>query len=194
MAELTRRCVSRPSSEAATAYGARPGWQRRLAFLGAAFLIIAFQGCVTETRSKSGLEPGARAVSVELRRTISGIGYNGVLFTPLDGEGADLLGWTPSEYDIARMEALVPENLVAASPRLFAAGLPKLVEYRRQYSGHLANDRRIIQANYIHYSLIKERKLDWKHSRVPVSDAGARYFQLWFDLDSERIVNLLPAT
>ena len=91
------------------------------------------------------------------------------------------------------MEARLPGMLQEAGPRLFAEGPPNLGEYRRQYSGHRANDRRIIQVNYIHIALIKERDLDWKQQRLPVYDAGNRYFQIWYDLDAARIVKLLPA-
>ncbi len=169
----------------------RCAWNTALAF-AIVVLVIAVQGCVTETKRRSALDPSARVVSVELRRPITGIGYKGVLFTPLDAAGDALLGWTPSNYDIARMEARLPSLLPGAGPKLFAGELPDLSEYRRQYSGHATSDRRIIQANYIHSSLIAERNLDWKHRRVPILNVGARYFQIWFDIEAEQVVHLLP--
>ena len=172
--------------------GSRPRWNLSYSFIAATFLLILLQGCVTETKRRSALDSSSRAVSVELRRPIIGISYKGVLFTPLDAEGNELLGWTPSEYDIARMEAHLPRILPDAGPGLFAGSPPNLSEYRRQYSGHIMGDRRIIQVNYIHLTLIEERSLDWKHTRVPIYDAGVRYFQVWFDLEAERVVNLLP--
>ncbi len=165
MAEPTRRCARNAA----------------LAFAGV-FLVISNLGCVTETKRRSALDPSARAVSVELRRPIAGIGYTGVLFTPLDAAGDALLGWTPSEYEIARMEARLPSLLKDAGPKLFAGELPDLREYRRQYSGHATSDRRILQVNYIHSSLIAERNLDWKHRRFPILNVGARYFKIWFDM------------
>lgn len=193
MADVIRRCARKTVLTQVVSTCNPLGDRRRaLLFVPVACLAIFIQGCVTEATRQSSLDPSALAVSVELRRVITGIGYKGVLFTPLDAEGAELLGWTPSAYDIARMEARVPELLERAGPRLFAEGLPDLSRYRRQYSGHLANDRRILQANYIDFTLIQERNLDWEHSRIPVYDAGARYFQVWFDMESERIVQLLP--
>jgi len=193
MAESTRRVSTVPLVDPAATRGTRPSWHRSISLVAVAFLVISLPGCVTETKRQSGLDPGSRAVSVELRRPIGGIGYAGVLFTPLDAEGGHLLGWAPSEYDIARMEAHLPGMLREAGPGMFADGSPDLGEYRRQYSGHLAKDRRIIQANYIHFALIKERNLDWKQQRLPVHDAGTRYFQIWYDLDAAQIVKLLPA-
>jgi len=161
-------------------------------WVATALFVISLPACVTETKRKSGLDLGSHEVSIELRRPIVGIGYDGVLFKLLDAEGAQLLGFTPSEYDIARMEARVPGMLRSAGPRLFAEGPPDLARYRRQYSGHLAKGQRIIQVNYIDVALIKERNLDWKHRRSPVYDVGTRYFRIWYDLDAEQIVKLLP--
>ncbi len=192
MAGSTRRVLAAPPFATAATRGACAGWRRFLPLVAMAFLVTSLPGCVTETKRQSGLDPEGRAVSVELRRPIVGIGYDGVLFTPLDAKGAQLLGWAPSEYDIARMEARLPGMLAGAGPRLFADGPPDLAEYRRQYSGHLANDRRIIQVNYIHFALIKERNLDWKHQRLPIHDADTRYFRIWYDLDAARIVKFLP--
>ena len=42
-------------------------------------------------------------------------------------------------------------------------------------------------------ALIAERNLDWKQRRQPVRDSGQRFFQIWFDLDAERITKILPA-
>ena len=198
MPEVTRRCIYRAAPAEYTATGTEAHWRpagRLPHFLVAAFFSILLSlshGCVTETKSQSEFTPSALGVSVELRRTITGIGYEGVLFTPLDAEGAKLLGWSPSEFDIARMEARLPQILLEAGPRVFAGRLPDLGEYRRQYSGHLADDRRIIQVNYIHFDLVEERGLDWKHRRVPVYGAGARFFQVWFDVEDARIIRLLP--
>ena len=197
MAEPASRCGWNAAlvyaiAPGAIARGALTGGRLTLSVIAAAFLVMSIQGCVTETKRRSALDSSARAVSVELRRTIAGIGYSGVLFTPLDAKGAELLGWTPSEYDIARMEAHLPNLLSDAGPKLFADEPPDLGEYRRQYSGHVTGDRRIIQANYIHFSLIAERNLDWKHRRVPILDAGARYFRVWFDMQAVQILHLLP--
>lgn len=192
MAGSTRRVPTAPPFDTAATRGARASWRRFLSIVAMASLVTPLPGCVTETKRRSGLDPRGRSVSVELRRPIVGIGYDGILFTPLDAKGAHLLGWSPSEFDIARMEARLPEILPEAGPRLFADGPPDLAEYRRQYSGHLANDRRIIQVNYIHFTLIKERNLDWKQRRLPVYDVSSRYFQIWYDLDAARIVKLSP--
>ena len=195
MAEMTRYVFATPAKGIATGTKACGRCRVRylLAIIATAFLLAPSQGCVTETRRESALDSTGRGVSVELRRAITGIGYKGVLFTPLDTQGSVLLGWTPSAYDIARMESHLPQILPDAGPRLFASGLPDLAEYRRQYSGHLMDDRRILQVNLIHSALIEERNLDWEHNRSPIHDVGARYFQVWFDLDAERIVQLLPA-
>ena len=124
MAEMTRYVFATPAKGIATGTKACGRCRVRylLAIITTAFLLASLQGCVTETRRESALDSTGRGVSVELRRAITGIGYKGVLFTPLDTQGAVLLGWTPSAYDIARMESHLPQILPDAGPRLFASG------------------------------------------------------------------------
>ena len=162
------------------------------AVLGLGLASLLAPGCVSEPRHENASTRGNRAVSVELRRAITGVGYSGVLFTPLDEKGGERSGFTPSEYDIARMEARLPQILREAGPRLFAAESPSLARYRRQYSGERSGKQRIIQANFIHEDLIAERDIDWKHRRVAIRDAGSRAFQLWYDADAARILQLRP--
>ena len=171
-----------------------PRYSRRrvIALLAVLLATGVGPGCVRERLRGSTLDQDGRVVSVELRRRVTGVGYTGVLFTPLDAEGAEIFGFTPSDYDIARMEAVLPQLLQAAGPRLFEEGLPELPRYRRQYSGYRNGERRIIQTNFLRGDLIAERSLDWKNRREAIRDAGPRAFQLWFDADSRQVIQLLP--
>lgn len=127
------------------------------------------------------------ARSVELVQPVSGPGYVGVLFVPLDSRGRSLLGWVPDRSDVARVEAQLPERLAAAPPASFPDVSTHLVAYRRQYLGQLQDGRRVLQVNFIEEQLIDERKLDWESRRVMVPDVGRRFFQLWYDLDADMV-------
>ena len=150
---MTRSCASVAPSQVEGVCGAR--------FLLAALVAGLLLACVQE-KTRPSLLPNA--VSVELRRTVVGIGYEGVVFTPLDAEGEGPLGFSPSDLDIATMEARLPALL--ADHSAFGGSPPVLADYVRQYTGVVSNGRRVLQTHFIERSLARERGVDWRNQRA----------------------------
>ncbi|NQZ96446.1 MAG: hypothetical protein HRU01_08055 [Myxococcales bacterium] len=155
----------------------------------AAVVAALLTACVQE-KTRPSLLP--KTVSVELRRAVVGVGYQGVVFTPLDAGGGAPLGFSPSDLDIATMEARLP-SLLAGQSGAFGGSPPLLANYVRQYTGQVSDGRRVLQTNFIDQDLVKERGIDWRNQRVRFEDAGPRFFQIWYDTGGQHIVRLLSS-
>jgi hypothetical protein len=154
---------------------------RRPSRLVAALALMASSGCVEAPVEQR------RAPSTELHRPVSGPGYVGVLFIPLDPAGRSIMGWVPDRSDVMRVEARLPELLAGTPPAAYPQVAAHLDAYRRQYLGQRERGRRILQLSFIERTLIEERNLDWRSQRFLVPDAGRRFFQIWYDLEADRI-------
>ena len=103
---------------------------------------------------------------------IAGVGYEGAIFA---------LGWAPSDEEVRRLEAGLPDARRASLP---AAARP-LADYFRQYGGGLdADGRRRIHVHGIHRDFLRETAIDPRTDVRLVADGGDSFFEAVYDPES----------
>jgi hypothetical protein len=176
---------------------------RRLAFAAAALAAWAF-GRRADAQFSDRLWTG---------RPVSGKGYEGVVFAPADTQRirdrivGEVTGyWKPVAEDVALFEALLraalvagvrnPDALLPTPPdRVYRRYIPDHLreiiyrldhgEYYRQYFGFLGpGGRQRLFVNFFHTSTALD--IDWRITYVQVTDGGAGFWRIQFDLHSKR--------
>ena len=112
---------------------------------------------------------------------------NGVIFTAeqttanLDVFGSSVKDtWTPTEADIAALEAALPAFLETAENQWLTDDPPideREPEYMRQYLGIVEEGEEIVYANF--FCTINE--MDWSNEYVLVMDGGDCFFQIKYN-------------
>ncbi|MCB9460994.1 MAG: hypothetical protein H6670_15175 [Anaerolineaceae bacterium] len=93
--------------------------------------------------------------------------------------------WTPSRDDILALgenatRFLQTDDVTQFHPDLWA----RYDDYWRQYVGFVRDGQRLIYANYF-----CRAEAGWLDRLLEVADGGDCYFQLTYDVDSQRFVN-----
>ncbi|HUX02866.1 MAG: hypothetical protein WBD63_07540 [Phycisphaerae bacterium] len=95
----------------------------------------------------------------------------------------ELTYWTPSRSDVAGAFPRIQAFLKHEAPSI--AG--RLSQYRCQYFGIIVEGRKRIYCNFFHRD---GGIANWKSESLFVCDGGDWYFQLEYDLESEKCLNL----
>ena len=91
--------------------------------------------------------------------------------------------WTPSKSDVAGAFPRIRAFLKSEAPSIAA----RLTQYRCQYSGIIVEGKKRIYCNFFHRD---GEMAYWKSEPVFVLDGGDWYFQLEYDLESEKCLDL----
>jgi hypothetical protein len=98
----------------------------------------------------------------------------------------DVRFWTPSESDIIMAEReLVPFLQNANDPRVSDI-LRAISTYKRQYSGIVLNERKLIHINLF----CETDARNWTRQEVVVLDGGPCYFNLRFSIETKTFSHL----
>lgn len=121
-------------------------------------------------------------------------------------EAEEATVWQPGPEEIARLEERFPAFM--ANLKKMPSDYQPLHEYYRQYLGIIRNGKKTICVNLFHYSFVEERlkrpHLEprigkaiqagkpaedfWKLDPIWVSDGGAYYFSVQFDVESGKFL------
>ena len=133
-------------------------------------LAMLFGGCSASSISTGGVEgvifPAGQANSVGDATGRKGLTY-----------------WTPSESDIASAFPKIRGFLKSEAPSIAS----RLSQYRCQYFGIIVEGKKRIYCNFFHRD---GGIVNWKSEPLFVLDGGDWYFQLEYDLESEKCLNL----
>jgi hypothetical protein len=91
--------------------------------------------------------------------------------------------WTPSESDVAGAFPKIQAFLKSEAPPIAA----RLTQYRCQYFGIIVEGKKRIYCNFFHRD---GGTANWKSEPLFVLDGGDWYFQLEYDLESEKCLDL----
>jgi hypothetical protein len=86
--------------------------------------------------------------------------------------------WTPGQADALDLEERLESYLEQMVSQTGPEVLLRLPEYKRQYVGVRAGDRRVIFANFF----CNAHGIDWQRDWVEVADGGACYFEVSYDI------------
>ena len=99
--------------------------------------------------------------------------------TPKPGEA----GWTPSDLDIAKLEAKLPAALALARPdlasRKWLEGAP--ARWLRQYVGIVRGGHRFIYGNFV--PDLERMRIVWRQQPQGTCDGGADFFGAEYDVE-----------
>jgi cyclophilin family peptidyl-prolyl cis-trans isomerase len=121
---------------------------------------------------------------------VEGDDYEGVIFDAANAAG--LIDaeeyWTPDEDDVEDLEAELEGFLEEAveDGLIGEDAFDDLPDYLRQYAGFVADDDRLIFANFF----CDDFDLDWQEEPVLVEDGGDCFFTLVYDPERERFSDL----
>jgi len=131
---------------------------------------VLLGGCSAESISTSGIEgrifPASQANFVGDATGRKGLTY-----------------WTPSESDVAGAFPRIQAFLKSEAPSIAA----RLTQYRCQYFGIIVEGKKRIYCNFFHRD---GGNPDWQSEPLFVLDGGDWYFQLEYDLESEKCLDL----
>jgi hypothetical protein len=131
--------------------------------------------------------------------TVKGIDVQGVVIPASEAKKqAILFGgptefWTPTSADVKELEARLPsflhaEALGAGDTREDIIEVRRRVRtYRRQYVGFVLEGKRQILLN----AFPKDEEFAWKRQFIRVSDGGASYWTILYDVRQRRLHRLL---
>jgi hypothetical protein len=121
---------------------------------------------------------------------------NSVIFTAeqseasLDAVDSDAEStWTPTEADIAKLEAALPSFLESAENEWLQDDPPieeRIADYMRQYLGIVEKGEQIIYANF--FCTIND--MDWRNQYVLVMDGGDCFLQVKYNPESGEFFDL----
>jgi len=133
-------------------------------------LAMLFGGCSASSISTGGVEgvifPASQANSVGDATGRKGLTY-----------------WTPSKSDVAGAFPKIRGFLKSEAPAIAA----RLTRYRCQYFGIIVEGKKRIYCNFFHRD---GGIANWKSEPLFVLDGGDRFFQLEYDLESEKCLDL----
>jgi hypothetical protein len=89
--------------------------------------------------------------------------------------------WQPSEAAVKKAEPEILEFIKKNNPGIFK----NIAKYRCQYIGITVKGKKRIYCNFFRY----DDQAGWKKSMIIVDDGGDNYFQLEYDLDTEKCLN-----
>jgi hypothetical protein len=95
--------------------------------------------------------------------------------------------WQPSADDILKLEALLPNALMAQAAKGDPDWSVAPSGWRRQYVGIVLNSRRLIYGNFV---LKGVDPGPWRTNPVMVCDGGPRFFGVVYDVAAGRITDL----
>ncbi|WP_106640247.1 hypothetical protein [Allosphingosinicella vermicomposti] len=93
--------------------------------------------------------------------------------------------WQPSQNNIDRLEAILPEAL-AVAPEMRGTGTPNLKKWERQYVGLVRDGRRFLYGNFFP----AQPQDSWRNAPMIVCDGGADFFGVEFDIGAGRISHI----
>ena len=93
--------------------------------------------------------------------------------------------WTPSEEQISKAEPDILKYIEQSNPRIFQ----NLNKYRCQYWGITVEGRKRIYCNF--FRLTWDERFSWRTEPVIVFDGGDSYFQLEYDIETEKCLNFM---
>jgi hypothetical protein len=112
--------------------------------------------------------------------------------------------WTPTESEIAKIEAIIPltlkraleepdelADLVGSNGKDFARQeIPKILAnysvYARQYAGIVVNGKRRIWCNFFDRRHVEQQPDGWRRSWLVVFDGGSSYWRIECEVDTGR--------
>jgi len=122
--------------------------------------------------------------------SISTGGVEGVIFPASQANfvgdatgGKGLTFWTPSKSDVAGAFPKIQVFLESEAPSIAA----RLAQYRCQYFGIIVEGKKRIYCNFFRRD---GGIANWKSEPLFVLDGGEWYFQLEYDLESEKCLDL----
>jgi len=131
---------------------------------------VLLGGCSASSISTGGVEgvifPASQANSVGVATGRKGLTY-----------------WTPSELDVAGAFPKIQAFLKSEAPSIAA----RLTQYRCQYFGIVVGGKKRIYCNFFRRD---GGIANWKSEPLFVLDGGEWYFQLEYDLESEKCLDL----
>lgn len=100
--------------------------------------------------------------------------------------------WQPSAEDIAALEAVLPQALIAASAREANEFREAPRGWRRQYGGFLRGGRRFIYGNFFPHrgAGFGHWDKDWRQAPVMICDGGHAFFGVEYDVEGRRITHV----
>ena len=103
-------------------------------------------------------------------------------YVPYSIDGRPTGGWRPSRATIEKAEPVILEYIKDSDQEIFE----HLDQYRCQYFGIIVDGRKRIYCNFFWYT---ENKKDWRTRPIVVMDGGNWYFQLEYDVETDRCLN-----
>lgn len=141
----------------------------------------------------AGCKPKPEEEPNQLVKTSS---FEGVIFSKTNAQqvgvilGSQVEGyWKPSRGDVTALEQGLPAYLKTINVPLFSQEPPiweRLSEYKGQYFGILENGKRVVYANYFCSAPLDS----WMEEVLLVLDGGDCYFQIKFEVDTNRFYDL----
>jgi len=130
---------------------------------------------------------------------VTGSGFDGAIIRGIDRRPSDgrnsksCCDWTPTEDQVRQAEALLPAYLWSAEAARVLHNTrirSHLQGYKRQYWGQTRGKLRQIQIHFYHQNSNVVTTGTWLKTAVAVNGGGDHYFQVTYDVDNRRFVNL----
>ncbi len=93
--------------------------------------------------------------------------------------------WMPTEEQLRKAQPIILDYIKQSDERIFH----RLNKYRCQYFGIRVNCHKRIYCNF--FWLTVDTKKYWQTKQVFVLGGGSRYFQLEYDIETEKCLNFL---
>ena len=103
-------------------------------------------------------------------------------YLPWSVDGKATEGWDPSPGEIKKLEPILLQYIEKQNADIF----DKIENYRCQYFGIIVDGHERVYCNYFWFT---KHDTNWRTQPVVVDDGGDRYFQIEYDLDSNRCVH-----
>ena len=103
-------------------------------------------------------------------------------YLPDSIDGRPTEGWKPSKAEIKRAQPVILEYIKDSDQEIYK----DLDYYRCQYFGIIVNGKKRIYCNFF---WLAENRRNWRTKPVVVLDGGNWYFQLEYDVETDKCLN-----
>ena len=103
-------------------------------------------------------------------------------YLPYSNDGKPTGGWKPSRAMIKHAQPVILRYIEDTNKEIFE----KLDQYRCQYFGTIVDGKKRIHCNCF---FLTEDKENWRTTPIVVDDGGNWYFQLEYDVETEKCIN-----
>ncbi len=105
-------------------------------------------------------------------------------YVPYSSDGKATSGWTPTEKQIIKAQLIILKYIEKSNKVIYN----NINKYRCQYFGIIVNGKKRIYCNFFWLTAFRK---NWQTKPVIVDDGGNHYFQLEYDVETEKCLNFL---